>query len=286
MVRYTEPCARYAEPCARLTYNKLRSEKSGWPPPPLYCTHAPRSRCAIFFWGTIITVLFFLCKPKVSATWWTDSRPWYKTQNNLARKTKKFRWFWLKEPPVIRRTFLGRKIILLSLHTRLVAFWPDVGSRWSVWWSVKSVRTCKSSTWRWCMTARARVESTVGTKRLWKSTSAGTLGYSQAGTTQASQAMVSRFTEKSKIVDAPPTTEFAPGGFVYSMNTRASVCVYLQFRLLVFTLSCRALNLIQLLSKPWSKVSSTFSLLGVFPPILSRRGFSILDARRFWPSFC
>lgn len=57
------------------------------------------------------------------------------------------------------------------------------------------------------MTANARVESTVGTSRLWKSTSAGTLGYSHAGTTQASHAMVSRLTEKSKTVDPAAVEE-------------------------------------------------------------------------------
>ncbi len=57
------------------------------------------------------------------------------------------------------------------------------------------------------MTAKARVESTVGTSRLWKSTSAGTLGYSHAGTTQASHAMVSRLTEKSKTVDPDAVEE-------------------------------------------------------------------------------
>lgn len=57
------------------------------------------------------------------------------------------------------------------------------------------------------MTARARVESTVGTSRLWKSTSAGTLGYSHAGTTQASHAIVSRLTEKSKTVDPAAVEE-------------------------------------------------------------------------------
>ena len=55
--------------------------------------------------------------------------------------------------------------------------------------------------------ARARVESTVGTRRLWKSTSAGTLGYSHAGTTHASHAMVYRLTVKSKTVDPAAAEE-------------------------------------------------------------------------------
>ena len=57
------------------------------------------------------------------------------------------------------------------------------------------------------MMAKARVESTVGTSRLWKSTSAGTFGYSHAGTTQGSHAMVSRLTEKSKTVDPAAVEE-------------------------------------------------------------------------------